>query len=542
MDTKTGPARAPSVLLLDDGELDDVHEVLLTLTDDVVRMRGGSIPARVDPPRHLFVASSRRAVVAGNWAVPADGPVRVAVVTDDSNTLRSMLRRIGFDMLVRRPFHPYALRLLCLRALYSGDERRRESRAPIGAEVFFRQGLRRRSAILADLSLRGCRLLSKRSLPVGSRVTLQPGKALVGAKAVPIRAKVVRVTPVTRDDGSDQWSVGLLFEDMSLDAKRQVHRVLQGSRDLAVLSREAAKAHGAKTKRDLRKKPSASPQPVQQPTPTPAPEAHEPAEQVIDYDFHDEDATDDGNPFIHEPNLLYAEGFVDSAAETSAEGEAANLDDAPTPSAPLEDAADFADEGDTEPPDAGGEEVEPPVAAEGAVEPPVAAEGAVEDDDDPPTIPDQLDEDDLDSDVAQVLPLAGQGLPEDRRKEQRARYEAKITELGERADRVLVGRDISAGGMRVDPQPDLMPGMCLTIAVYGDAREEPYVLKAEVVRNDGPEGVALKFVDVPASVGQRLENLVLSLPGVESLQNGEADNIGTVISEILEGDLFDPIT
>jgi hypothetical protein len=250
---------------------------------------------------------------------------------------------------------------------------------------------------------------------------------------------------------------------------------------------------------------------------------------VIDYDFHDDDVTED-NPFVHEPNLLYADGFEDGDAEASAEDEQAELDDVPTPSEPLEEALDLADEGDDASRVVSHEDVEPPIVAD--------------DDDDPPTIPDELyedDEDDLENDVAQALPLAGKGLPEDRRKEQRALYEAKITELGERADRVLVGRDISAGGMRVDPQPDLMPGMCLTIAVYGDAREEPHVLQAEVVRNDGPEGVALRFVDVPASIGERLENLVLSLPGVESLQNGEADNIGTVVSEILEGDLFDPI-
>ena len=152
------------VLLLDDGELDDVREILRTVTSEVLHLRGGMIPEVLEPPEKLFIATSRRAVVAGNWPThsPGEGPVRVAVVTDDSNTLRSMLRRIGFDLLVRRPFHPYALRLLFLRALYSGDERRRETRAPIGAEITFRQGLRKRNAILADLSPKGCRLLSAR--------------------------------------------------------------------------------------------------------------------------------------------------------------------------------------------------------------------------------------------------------------------------------------------------------------------------------------------------------------------------------------------
>ncbi len=529
METTPGQNPAPSVLLLDDGELDDVHEVLLTLTDDIVRLRGGNIPARVDPPKHLFVASSRRAVVAGNWVTSTTGPVRVAVVTDDSNTLRSMLRRIGFDMLVRRPFHPYALRLLCLRALYAGDERRRETRAPIGAEIHYRQGLRRRSAILADLSLRGCRLLSKRNLQTGSRVTLQPDRAMVGAKPIPIRAKVVRSTALTREDGSQQWSIGLLFEEMTLDAKRQVHRVLQGSRDLAVLSREAAKAHGAQTKQDVRK--AAEARKPKKPAPDVPAVVPPPEPNGIEMEFSEEEDITEGSPFIHEPNLYSQDGlseFVDrEAPRAGADAEDApevESDEAPTPTDALESAAAESESFDAP--------TEPPV-----------------DEDDAPTIPDALDDEDDPVVVseehggdADSLPSAGPGSPDERRKEKRARYDQQITQLGERAERVLVGRDISAGGMRVDPQPDLMPGMKLSLAVYGDAREEPLVVAAEVIRNEGPEGVALQFENVPQEIGERLENLVLSLPGVESLQEGEDNNIGTVISEILEGDLFDPIS
>ncbi|MDH3687585.1 MAG: hypothetical protein OEP95_15235, partial [Myxococcales bacterium] len=107
---------APSVLLVDDGELDDVRELLEEIGVDYVHLRGGAIPESPAPPRALFLATTRRAMLAQPWSFPrGEGPTRIAVVTEDSNTARSMLRRIGFDFLVRRPCHPYALRLLVTR-------------------------------------------------------------------------------------------------------------------------------------------------------------------------------------------------------------------------------------------------------------------------------------------------------------------------------------------------------------------------------------------------------------------------------------------
>ena len=77
--------------------------------------------------------------------------------------LRDQLRGVGFDYLVRRPIHPGALRLLLLRALYRGPERRVTVRYPIGGEVAYKLGLRRRRATLLEVSLRGCRLQAARA-------------------------------------------------------------------------------------------------------------------------------------------------------------------------------------------------------------------------------------------------------------------------------------------------------------------------------------------------------------------------------------------
>jgi hypothetical protein len=55
-----------------------------------------------------------------------------------------------------------------------------------------------------------------------------------------------------------------------------------------------------------------------------------------------------------------------------------------------------------------------------------------------------------------------------------------------------------------------------------------------VARDEGSKGMALVFDEVHPVVGQQLEELVMSLPSVENLQDGEAAAMGTVVTEILE--------
>ena len=94
---------APAVLVLDDGELDDVQQMLEEMAIPFARVRGGGVAKNSRPPRDLLIATPRR-IDAVPQAVGGaiDGPVRMMVVNEDSNALRSQLRRSGFDYLVRR--------------------------------------------------------------------------------------------------------------------------------------------------------------------------------------------------------------------------------------------------------------------------------------------------------------------------------------------------------------------------------------------------------------------------------------------------------
>jgi hypothetical protein len=370
----------PPVLIVDDGELDDVRDILGDLGAEFALLRGGAIPDKLPPPSRLFVATPRRALLAEHWKTPKNGepgPLCVGIVAEDSNTLRSMLRRLGFQLLIRRPVNPYALRLLLLRALYAGEERRGEDRVPIGAPVAYRAGLRRRTGTIAELSRRGGRLLAEAPPPAGSRITLQ----LVvpdGGRTLALRARVIRASeePVV----GEQHAVAFSFEERERAA--DVQRLLQHY-----------KSGPARL------------------------------EAEIEADLHDVES---------EPRL----------------------------------------------------------------------------------------------------PLAAPSSDAERRKHERVVFRREVIGLSEEAATVLMGHDLSIGGMRVEGSPDLEVGRKLKLAVFGAPREEPILVRALVTRaEDGTYG--LQFVDVGADAASRLEHLVAHLPSVESLEGEEAEGLGTVVTRIV---------
>jgi hypothetical protein len=122
---------------------------------------------------------------------------------------------------------------------------------------------------------------------------------------------------------------------------------------------------------------------------------------------------------------------------------------------------------------------------------------------------------------------------DDRRREHRGAYSQTIPAFGERALRVLVGRDLSVGGMRVERHTDLWLGDHLQLAIYGEAGEEPMLVWGHVERSDGDNGLLIRFDPLDEATQARLERLVASLPSVESLHDSEAEAMGTVLGEIL---------
>lgn len=408
---------SPRILLLDDGELNDVVAMLESLNLPYTRLRGGRIPQELPPPLDLLIATPRRAPVARRGSPPGANPgrpTRIIAVDEDCNAMRRSMRRLGFHLLVRRPAHPEVWRLLIHRALYQGTERRDATRVPVGSEVHLTGHRIPRTAVLLDISNRGCRLRSASPLEPGMSISLEIGAGAAGGRPLSLSGRLVRSAREPSDVAGGQYSAVLLFDPFLDEAARQ---------HLAWLLNSWASGPGSLAGPRL------------------------------------EDGT---LPPCESPEIP---GFT--------------LDD----------------------------ETDPAVSTNLEVKLNVAS-GA----------------------KAEAGEAGGHG---ERRQHPRGSYAERVVAFGERTSRVLMGRDLSPGGMRVEALPDLEPGDRLRLAIYGPDQVEPTMVEAEVVRDDGESGMALQFLDVAADVASRLEKLVACLPDVESLENEEAESLGTVISEIL---------
>jgi hypothetical protein len=126
--------------------------------------------------------------------------------------------------------------------------------------------------------------------------------------------------------------------------------------------------------------------------------------------------------------------------------------------------------------------------------------------------------------VAEVL-AAPEPEPQERRASPRRWFARRVIARGAGRPRVLVGRDVSAGGMRVENAAGLAAGDELQLALHAQAGEVPLVVGARVLRT-GPGGdAALEFVDVSAPQRVALEKILLDAGGGDEV---------SLISEVLE--------
>jgi hypothetical protein len=390
---------SPSVLLQHDGELSDVRRLLEELGAGFIERLGACEPRERTVGWDVIIASPRRIL---HFRPPVVGPkpTLITVLAGDSKTLRSHLRRMRVDLIVCRPVYPAALRLLILHALYRGPERRRRERVTVGADVRFRAGWLRQPATLTDLSLRGCRLLSRTPVARGRRIKVSVPALAPLRKPIRIRGTVVRSGPAASTDPGIHV-MAVRFNELSANLAVQLQAVLDAHRGGPAVAPQLA----------LRATPEAHSAPPSRVRAT-LPETHEP----------------------------------DQAAETT------------------------------------------------------------------PT---------LDTEVG----------PAERRLVHRRAYDKRIVALGEEATRVLLGRDISKGGMRVDPNPSLAVGDRLQLALHTGSRSEPMVVHAHVLRDDGENGLVLRFEANDENNQDELEQLIMHLP----VSDGSADeDAGMIVSEIVE--------
>jgi hypothetical protein len=121
----------------------------------------------------------------------------------------------------------------------------------------------------------------------------------------------------------------------------------------------------------------------------------------------------------------------------------------------------------------------------------------------------------------------------ERRSLPRGHFESTVVAEGRDGPIVLIGRDLSAGGMRIERIGLLKLGDCFRVALHGPIPGEPFIVRAKITRDDGDDGFALVFDGVDPGIARELEKLVACLPDVESLDAGEIGGLGAILSEII---------
>ena len=106
-----------------------------------------------------------------------------------------------------------------------------------------------------------------------------------------------------------------------------------------------------------------------------------------------------------------------------------------------------------------------------------------------------------------------------------------LVAMADEATRILLGRDISMGGMRIDANPLLDLGDEIKISIHLRAQERPLMVQARVDRDDGDQGLLLRFHDLTDDAAEQLHRLVDILP---VLAEDRRDEESVFVSQILE--------
>ncbi len=125
---------------------------------------------------------------------------------------------------------------------------------------------------------------------------------------------------------------------------------------------------------------------------------------------------------------------------------------------------------------------------------------------------------------------------DDRRGGGRLAYDSRVVALVDEAARVFLGRDISTGGMRVDSHPELGLGFKVKLALHAGPRSEPVLVEAIVDRDDGSDGVFLRFMNLSEALEREIDHVMKRL----EVSAGDDDEAGLVVSELLEVEAVPP--
>ena len=420
-------------------------------------------PERLEGAR-LVIVSGRRLLESGTPNLSL-WPRTIAVIDDSSRTLVTHLSRIGVAMVIRRPIHPRALRLLLLHEIYRGPERRGRRRILISHPIRISSGLFRPHATLLELSPTGARLELANAPKVGTKIRILIGKDLTKSRPIKLQAKVIRSIRSSSKNNHAEDEIGVVI----LDANRHA-KTIKG-----ILDRFAMGPAKWKTKR-----------------PQDEPESHDAA--------------------------------ADSKVETANSGTSHSLPPAHTPVSPSKVESKIIGTLIGE------------VTIQESTDPPSRIETVTTE----PAIRDELDShsgDPADERISDALQQSVDDQSE-RRSDPRIPYDQRVVALGEEAARILVGRDLCRGGMRVAATPSIAVGDVLRVALHSGTQTEPLIVLASASRDDGDDGLVLSFNDLSRTQREHLEMIITSeLPvhaNGDDLDAPSSTGETIIIAEMLE--------
>jgi hypothetical protein len=95
-----------------------------------------------------------------------------------------------------------------------------------------------------------------------------------------------------------------------------------------------------------------------------------------------------------------------------------------------------------------------------------------------------------------------------------------------------MGRDLSLGGIRIEPHGGLERDQQVALAIHGSALAVPLVVRGRVARDDGEAGLVVLFDPLAPAQQLALEKLLGQLGGIEVLGPG-GDGAESLVARVL---------
>jgi hypothetical protein len=218
---------APSILVIDDGELDRVQALLGRMQVDWVRCLEPTSDAPLGKPHDLIISSGPRAMRMPPLSGDAQ-PLWLCLYDQDFLPLRERLRDLGVHYLVSGDLAPRTFELFLRQLLHRGAERRQVRRIPLHCELELYVGSERRKALLLELSRESCVFSAREPVPERRRVTLRLPAELTGDTEVDLTGSVLRATASAAKGSEHAITTVLRFDSLDADAMARIHHLLSG--------------------------------------------------------------------------------------------------------------------------------------------------------------------------------------------------------------------------------------------------------------------------------------------------------------------------